>query len=430
MEEVKETLTQFNASLAALLSQMNSLKDEIKKVGEKVAVLENDRESNNPVVSLSTPLTRAKNEYELKEIGRLPDCVKELQVFDGEPDTFVSWLGRAEAILRDYEIIKNRPLYRSILLHIRQKIRGTAETALVSYNVADDDWYEIKRILTLHYADKRDLRTLEHQMSQMNQGTKTIDSFYTTINNHFALILNSLKNAGQSPEVTAALVETYRNRALDVFVRGLNGDMSRLLIIRRPKNLPEAYSICLDLQNISSNVYGSPRFAPPSYRPTFGPRHPWSGQETYPAPGNQPAVGFPRQGNTGRAPQYPQRFSSPRPAIKMEPATSGQSYRSGFSGQGQGSASFKRSPSSSLNPFKKSQRLYQLNAPASSSEAVASELVGKPDNEFYCEGDCPGESPTVTDCSPQGADQFHVEGDVGNVDEVNFMTDASLAFHT
>jgi len=82
-------------------------------------------------------------------------------------------MGRAEAILRDYQVIKDRPLYRSIVLHIRQKIRENAETALISYNVADDDWSEIKCILTLHYADKRDLRTLEHQLGQMTQGAKT-----------------------------------------------------------------------------------------------------------------------------------------------------------------------------------------------------------------------------------------------------------------
>jgi len=40
----------------------------------------------------------------------LPDCVKELQVFEGEVDNFVSWVGRAEAFLKDYQLSRDRPL--------------------------------------------------------------------------------------------------------------------------------------------------------------------------------------------------------------------------------------------------------------------------------------------------------------------------------
>jgi len=139
--------------------------------------------------------------------------------------------------------------------------------------------HEIKRILTLHYAAKRDLRTLEHQMGQMTQGMKTVDAFHTAVNNHFALIVRSLKNGDQIPEITSILLESYRDRALDVFIRSLREDISKLLIIREPKTLPEAYAICLELQNVNSKVHVSynNRFPSPhqAYRPLFVPRYPW-----------------------------------------------------------------------------------------------------------------------------------------------------------
>jgi len=103
----------------------------------------------------------------------------------------------------------------------------------------------------LHYADKRDLRTLEYQMAQMNQGTKTMEAFNSGINAHFALIIRFLKNGNQNPEILGALVETYRDRALDVFIRGLSGDLFKLLLIRGPKSLPEAYAICLEISEQS-----------------------------------------------------------------------------------------------------------------------------------------------------------------------------------
>jgi len=105
-----------------------------------------------------------------------------------------------------------------------------------------DDWHEIRRILTLYYADKRHLRTLKHQMDQITQGMKAVDAFYKAVNN---------------PETTSVLVESYRDRALDVFIRGLNGDISKLSIIRGPKTLPEAYAICLELQNATFEVHVS-----------------------------------------------------------------------------------------------------------------------------------------------------------------------------
>lgn len=36
------------------------------------------------------------------------------------------------------------------------------------------------------------------------------------------------------------LVETYRNRALDAFICGLNGDLAKMLAIQKPQTLPEA----------------------------------------------------------------------------------------------------------------------------------------------------------------------------------------------
>lgn len=410
MEEMKATLTKFEATLALVLGQMADVKDDIKKVSDKVVRLEEVRERAAEDTPRPQPLIAARTEYELKEIARLPDCVRELQVFEGEAGTYDSWMGRAETILKDYEIIKERPLYRSIVVGVRQKIRGNADTTLMSYNVADDDWSEIKRVLALHYADKRDLRTLEYQMGQMTQGAKTVEAYYSGINSHFALIIRCLKNGNQNPEILGALVETYRDRALDVFIRGLSGDLSKLLVIRSPKNLPEAYAICLELRNLTSmnHVNYSNRSLPSQpYRQKYS----WT-QPNYSSYNNQ----YQYQ-DAGRNSQSPQRYSNSR-AIKMEPHGSGHSYRSNQSNNNSG---VKRSPSgsSNLNPFRKSQRLYQLNAAPSSAEAVSNQHEKESVGEGYYDEALSGN---------QVSHQPHAED--GNTDTVNFMADASLAFHT
>ncbi|KAH8342551.1 hypothetical protein KR084_007958, partial [Drosophila pseudotakahashii] len=142
-------------TIAALTTQMVGMKDEVRKIGNRVNILETDFEKRNPVADIPLPLTRPRTEYELKESLAVPDCVKELLTFEGDFEKYISWINRAQSIIND-EVIREKPLYRSVLIQIRQKIRGNADMALIAYNVRDDDWTEVKRVLALHIADKRD----------------------------------------------------------------------------------------------------------------------------------------------------------------------------------------------------------------------------------------------------------------------------------
>lgn len=85
----------------------------------------------------------------------------------------------------------------------------------------------------------------------MAQRNSTLDEFYASVNHQFSLIINKLKSEDYSTETLTALIENYRNRALDVFIRGLNGELSRVLIIQKPQTLPEAYATCLEIQNLN-----------------------------------------------------------------------------------------------------------------------------------------------------------------------------------
>ena len=51
------------------------------------------------------------------------------------------------------------------------------------------------------------------------------------------------------PEAMQLMTETYRNKALDTFIRGLRGDLPRLLGTREPTDLPQALHLCLKLEN-------------------------------------------------------------------------------------------------------------------------------------------------------------------------------------
>lgn len=50
-------------------------------------------------------------------------------------------------------------------------------------------------------------------------------------------------------EAMNLLTRTYRDKALDTFIRGLRGDLPRLLGMREPADLPQALHLCLKLEN-------------------------------------------------------------------------------------------------------------------------------------------------------------------------------------
>lgn len=261
MEEIQTALTALTGAVNRLLEQAKSVESRLNRIENSNDLnelrrrlesiehpVQGDAESTDRAAStLKIPET----EEDLKSICRLPDSVRELRTFDGNPLQYVSWVHSVEMILKDFEIVRNKPIYRSIMQSIRQKVIGKADAALVSYNIFDNDWKDVKKILSLHYADKRDVQTLEHQLNQLSQGSSKLDEFYSTVNHQLSLIINKLKTESYGEETINALVTTHRNRALDIFIRGLNPELSKMVIIQRPRTLPEAYSACLELQNLT-----------------------------------------------------------------------------------------------------------------------------------------------------------------------------------
>lgn len=261
MEEIKVNLTNLTGAMNRLIEEIRSIENRVNRIeqGSDVAELKRrlellEQPSSNDAtetVEAATTLQVPRTEEDLRSISRLPDSVKELRTFDGNPLQYVSWVHSVEMILKDFEIVKNKPIYRSIMQSIRQKVVGEADAALVSYNIFDSEWKDLKKILSLHYADKRDIQTLEHQLNQLSQGSSKVDEFYSTVNHQLSLIINKLKTENYSEETINALIATHRNRALDIFIRGLIPELSKMVIIQRPRTLPEAYSACLELQNLT-----------------------------------------------------------------------------------------------------------------------------------------------------------------------------------
>ena len=219
----------------------------------------------------------------ISDMDKIPDVVRSLRDFSGQPGEYGSWKKSVDRILRLYEPLKGTPKYFGILNVVRNKIVGQADIALESYNTPLN-WESITRCLSLHYADKRDLGTLEYQMTGLVQGNSTVQQFYHTVYAHLSLILNKISTMEMSTEAMHVLVSTYREKALDVFIRGLKGDLPRLLGMREPADLPQALHLCLKLENMNyrtlhvNHTAGHVRRVENNFPPRPPPRQPVSNQ--------------------------------------------------------------------------------------------------------------------------------------------------------
>lgn len=123
----------------------------------------------------------------VSESERIPDIVKTLREFSGRPGEFNSWRKAVERILTLYAQYRGTPKYFSILHAIRHKVVGDADAALEAYRTPLE-WPAIRKCLILHYSDKRDISTLEYQMSILTQRNLTITDFYQRVYRHLSLI--------------------------------------------------------------------------------------------------------------------------------------------------------------------------------------------------------------------------------------------------
>lgn len=360
------------------------------------SMVQNVLNPNANIGLVSDQIINEEHRNNMQDLDKVPDVVKYLREFSGASGEFNSWKKSVDRILQIYSPIRGTPKYYGILSIVRNKIVGDADIVLESYNTPLD-WGAISKCLTLHYADKRDLSTLEYQMTSLVQGRSSIQDFYQLVYKHLSLILNKLGCLDASNESLYLLTKTYREKALDTFIRGLNGDLPKLLGIREPADLPQALHLCLKLENQTfraNYAHGSnyntkkqnsqmqyhPPLPPRKFNPT--PQAQFNYNNSRPAP-QQRQMGFypqlayipqvpysqpnPNPNNYQQAPQYnsfPPRPQGPKPQPKPEPMEIDETLRTrriDYMNRPRGSYATIRPPPSINQPQRKMQRTFHLD---------------------------------------------------------------------
>lgn len=195
------------------------------------------------------PLTN----HMFNELGKVPDLLKDIQPFEGRAQELILWLTDIEDTFRRYREKGATPDQISLIEKtVRRKIRGEAADILNANNIAYD-WASIKETLLLYYRDKRDIKTLDFELTNVKKNqTESLSSYYSRVNELLSSIIVQIQTDVKLSTNAHSHIDYFREKALDSFIRGLEKPLNVLLKTATPTSLAKAYQFCIEYYNMDA----------------------------------------------------------------------------------------------------------------------------------------------------------------------------------
>lgn len=195
------------------------------------------------------------------------DLVKSLPEFKGDHLSYVSWRQAAFAAHKVFEGYEGSSKYYQAVALIRNKVVGSADAVLSSFNTILNFQAIISR-LDFTYADKRPIYLIEQEMSTLKQGKLSIFEFYEAVERKLTLLINKtlMTNEGNA-ELIHSLNVKYRQDALRTFISGLRKPMCDILFSARPTDMPTALALAQELEANQTRYNFANSFANYNERP-------------------------------------------------------------------------------------------------------------------------------------------------------------------
>ncbi|XP_055840663.1 uncharacterized protein LOC129908283 [Episyrphus balteatus] len=219
------------------------------------------------------------NHSEIFNSLRIPDAIKDLPKFDGNPRLLFEFLNNVEEILLHIRGTDNTPYGQILLRAIRNKVEGQANEILNMYGTPLI-WDDIKTNLILHYSDKRTETSLIRDLHNIRQYNKTIQSFYGEIIEIQSALCNNILIQEINPSVIQAKKNLYSEMCLNSFLSGLNEPLGSRVRTMQPDSLATALSCCIKEQNISYQRYSQQyRYRPYNYNSGQNQTYPYNSKQ-------------------------------------------------------------------------------------------------------------------------------------------------------
>ena len=211
-----------------------------------------------------TDLTKKFNEFQplkppvlekYEEIRIIPgincdeslDVVKSLPEFSGSMEQYVSWRQAAHTAYKVFERYTTSSKHYQAVAIIRNKIRGSADAVLASFDTVLNFKAIIAR-LDFTYADKRPIYLIEQELSTLRQGNLSVIEFFDSIEKKLSLLTNKTTMT-YDRDMAQVFNDKYRMDALRTFISGLKKPLCDILFASQPKDLPTALALAQEVES-------------------------------------------------------------------------------------------------------------------------------------------------------------------------------------
>lgn len=195
---------------------------------------------------------------------KIPDAIKDLPKFNGNPRLLYEFIKNVEEILEIMKSVSSTPYANIILRAIRNKITDEANEVLNMFGTTLD-WSEIKKNLILHYSDKRNETSLLRDLHSVKQGYDTIEKYYSKIIEILSTLNNHIHIHESEHNVITAKTQLYSDMCLNTFLTGIKEPLGSTIRAMKPSTLPEAFSFCIKEQNTFYLKYSASTSNPGTY---------------------------------------------------------------------------------------------------------------------------------------------------------------------
>lgn len=168
------------------------------------------------------------------------EVAKDLLIkFDGTKPKLFEFIDNCDEAMN---IIKTE-LKPTLLTIIKTKLTDNARFLI--RNREFNDWKSLKTLLIETYADNRTMNQWQLELNSCKQNfNESISSYSNKIENCYIKLVNSL-DKDLTKDGREACTKLLKTQALNVFISGLQKDISILIKSQRPSSLEEAISLAL-----------------------------------------------------------------------------------------------------------------------------------------------------------------------------------------
>ncbi|XP_050519475.1 uncharacterized protein LOC126893387 [Diabrotica virgifera virgifera] len=159
--------------------------------------------------------------------------------FDGTKSKLYEFIDNCD---KAYNLVN--PQSKAILLAIIET-KLTDKARAITRNRTFDAWKDLKDFLLDAYSERRTEGQWQLELHSLRQmPSENVMSFSNKVENCYIKLINTL-DPNLSPDARNACTKLLKNQALNVFIRGLNKDLSILIKARNPDSLEKAVAVAV-----------------------------------------------------------------------------------------------------------------------------------------------------------------------------------------